>query len=158
MTWRESTSVAERILAALPYLLPLIDVLEFGRFLFKQFSFLPFIFYPLLPLLQIYSIPFAGLIIFFALFFLVVRNEKSSYFVRFNTMQAILIDIVLIATRLIVSIGEPTLQKNTFFVETLYNTIFLGFLGILIYSVAQLLLGHYAEIPTISDAVRKQVS
>lgn len=157
MTWRGSTTVADKIFASLPYLLPLIDGLEFGRFLFQQFPVLQVILLPLLPLLQVYaSIPFAGLIIFFALYFLVVRNERIAHFIRFNTMQAILIDIVLILCSLIVRILQQALRGG-FIVETLYNMIFLGVLAACIYSIVQSLLGRYAEIPTISDAVHMQV-
>lgn len=157
MAWRGSTTVTDKIFASLPYLLPLIDGLEFGRFLFQQFPVLQLILLPLLPLLQIYSsIPFAGLIIFFALYFLVVRNERIAHFIRFNTMQAILIDIVIILCSLILGILVKAIQVS-FIVETLYNMIFLGVLAACIYSIVQSLLGRYAEIPTISDAVHMQV-
>ena len=157
MSWRGSTTVSERIFASLPYLLPLIDGLEFGSFLFRQFPVLQVLLLPLLPLLQIYRvIPFAGLIIFFALFLLVVRNERISHFIRFNTMQAILIDIVLILCGLIVPLLAQGIQIS-FIVETIYNMIFLGVLAAFIYSVVQSLLGRYAEIPTISEAVYMQV-
>ena len=157
MTWRGSTTVPDRIFAALPYLLPLIDALQFGRFLFNQFPALQILFIPLLPVIQIYqTVPFASLIIFFALFLLVVRNERINHFIRFNTMQAILIDIVLMVCGLVL----PFLLRAipiTLVVETLFNVVFLGVLAAFIYSVAQSLLGRYAEIPTISDAVYMQV-
>ncbi|MBW4678940.1 MAG: hypothetical protein KME19_02355 [Microcoleus vaginatus WJT46-NPBG5] len=157
MSWRSSTTVSDRIFACLPYLLPLIDGLEFGRFLFAQFPPLQLLLLPLLPLLQIYStIPFAGLIIFFALFLLVVRNEKISHFIRFNTMQAILLDIVLMLCGIIVPILGKGLQIQ-FVMETLYNMIFLGVLAAFIYAVVQSAMGRYAEIPTISEAVHMQV-
>jgi hypothetical protein len=41
--------------------------------------------------------------------------------------------------------------------ETLANTIFLGILAAVVYSVFQSLMGKYAEIPAISDAVHMQV-
>lgn len=157
MTWRGSTTVKDRIFACLPYLLPLIDGLGFGRFLFAQFPPLQFILLPLLPVLQIYStIPFAGLIIFFALFLLVVRNDKISHFIRFNTMQAILLDIVLMLCGIILPILERGLPI-IFVMQTLYNMIFLGVLAAFIYAVVQSAMGRYAEIPTISEAVHMQV-
>lgn len=157
MSWRGSTTVSDRIFACLPYLLPLIDGIVFGQFLFAQFPPLGLILLPLLPLLQIYNtIPFAGLIIFFALFLLVVRNEKISHFIRFNTMQAILLDIVLMLCGIIVPILGKGLQTG-FVMETLYNMIFLGVLAAFIYAVVQSAMGRYAEIPTISEAVHMQV-
>lgn len=156
MTWRGSTTTQDRIFACLPYLLPLLDVSKYGVFLFEQFPPLAIIFTPLVPLLQIYQgIPFFGLIIFLALFLLVVRNNSISHFIRFNTMQAILLDIVLILCALILSILGSTL--GGFILETLYNMIFLGILGSFIYTVIQSAMGRYAEIPTISDAVYMQI-
>ncbi len=156
MTWRGSTTVQDRIFACLPYLLPLLDGLVYGRYLFQQFPPLQLILIPLAPLLQIYrGIPFLGLIVFFALFLLVVRNNNISHFIRFNTMQAILLDIVLILCGLILSILGQTL--GGFILETLSNMIFLGILASFIYGVVQSAMGRYAEIPTISDAVYMQV-
>ncbi len=156
MNWRGSTTVQDRIFACLPYLLPLIDGLVYGRYLFQQFPPLQLIFIPLVPLWQIYQGKrFLGFIIFLALFLLVVRNNNISHFIRFNTMQAILLDIVLILCGLILSILGGTL--GGFILETLSNMIFLGILGSFIYTVVQSAMGRYAEIPTISDAVYMQV-
>lgn len=158
MTWRSSTTVPERIFACLPYLLPLIEGLAFGQYLFRALPAFQVILLPLLPILKLYSsIPFAGLIVFFALFFLVVRNEQVTHFIRFNTMQAILLDIVVILCSLILSVLGPVLQSSNFILETLFNMVFLGLMAAVIYSVAQSLLGRYAEIPALSDAVYMQV-
>ncbi len=151
-----STTVADRIFASLPYLLPLIVGLQFGIFLFREFPFIQVLFSPLQPLAAIYfGIPFAGLIIFFVLLFAVVRNDNISHFIRFNTMQAILLDILLVVTGLVVNLLGNALPALA--VQTLFNMLFLGTLAAVIYSVAQSLLGRYAEIPTISDAVHMQV-
>jgi uncharacterized membrane protein len=155
MTWRGSTTVSDRIFACLPYLLPLIDGLAFGQFLFQQFPVLKLLLIPLAPLRQIYSLPFASLVIFFALYLGVVRNENISHFIRFNAMQAILLDIVLMLCGLVL----PILAKVqiAFIAETLYNMVFLGVLAAFFYAVVQSALGRYAEIPPISDAVYMQV-
>lgn len=156
MTWRGSTTVQDKIFACLPYLLPLLDGLVYGRYLFQQFPPLQLILVPLSPLLQIYrGIPFFGMIVFFALYLLVVRNDNISHFIRFNTMQAILLDIILVLCGLILSILGGSL--GGFIIETLSNMIFLGILASFIYAVVQSVMGRYAEIPTISDAVYMQV-
>lgn len=158
MTWRGSTTVQDRIFASLPYLLPLIEGLAFGSFLFRQFPALQVVFVPLSPVLLIYgSVPFAGLIVFFALFLLVVRNEKISHFIRFNTMQAILLDIIVILCGFVIQILRPLLGSTDFAIETLANTIFLGIVGAVVYAVVQSGMGRYAEIPAISEAVYMQV-
>ena len=155
MTWRGSTTVPDRIFASLPYLLPLIDGLWFGRFLFTQFPVLQLLLIPLAPLMQIYSLPLASLIIFFALYLGVIRNENISHIIRFNAMQAILLDIVLMLCRLVLPIFDG--PQVAFIAETLYNMVFLGAFAAFVYAVVQSLLGRYAEIPPLSDAVYMQV-
>ncbi|AFZ34511.1 hypothetical protein Sta7437_0929 [Stanieria cyanosphaera PCC 7437] len=148
----------ERAIAALVYLLPLIYVLPFGLILLRQFPFLSIIYAPLSPLISIYyGLPFAGLIVFFALYFAIVRNEKASYFVRFNTMQAILMDILLILCSVLMSILEMGLGRSSLLIETLNNTVFIGTLVACFYSIAQSVRGQYAEIPTISEAASSQI-
>lgn len=136
MTWRGSTTVSDRIFACLPYLLPLVEGLIFGRYLFNQF-----------PVLRLVFIP---------LFFLVVRNEKISHFIRFNTMQSILLNIVIFLCSIVLQV-LTSIPGAGFAVQTISNTIFLGIVAAVVYSVAQSLLGRYAEIPAISDAVHMQV-
>ncbi|BBD68638.1 hypothetical protein NIES4072_40470 [Nostoc commune NIES-4072] len=158
MSWRGSTTVSDRIFACLPYLLPLIDGLVFGRFLFKQFPALQVLLLPLQPVLIIYgSLGQIGqIIVFFALFLLVVRNEKINHFIRFNTMQAILLDIVIFLCSILVRVLAEV-PGTSFAIETVANTIFLGVVAAVAYSTIQSLLGRYAEIPAISDAVYMQV-
>lgn len=164
MSWRGTTTVADRIFASLPYLLPLMDGLSFSSPFFSQFPNLRILILPLVPLLQIYGIinsslfGFGSLILFLALYFLVVRNENIAHFIRFNTLQAILIGIVLSLCGLILGvILAPVLGINSFAMQTLMTTIFLGVVAAFFYSVVQSVLGRYAEIPTISEAVYMQI-
>ncbi|MBD2346181.1 Tic20 family protein [Anabaena subtropica] len=158
MTWRGSTTIKDRIFACLPYLLPVVDSLVFGSFLLRQFPVLQLLLLPLQPVLIVYgSLGQLGqLIVFFALFMFVVRNEKINHFIRFNTMQAILLDIVIFLCSILVRILTQV-PGTGFAVETIANTIFIGIIAAVVYSVAQSLLGRYAEIPAISDAVHMQV-
>ncbi|MEH2026713.1 Tic20 family protein [Nostoc sp.] len=157
MSWRGSTTVSDRIFASLPYLLPLIEVFVFGRYLLSEFPALQLLFLPLLPLLKIYyGVRYAGMIIFFALFLLVVRNEKISHFIRFNTMQAILLDIIIFLFGILTDV-VGLVPAGGFAIQTLSTTIFIGIVGAVAYSVIQSVSGRYAEIPAISDAVYMQV-
>ena len=157
MAWRGSTTVQDRIFACLPYLLPLMHGFTFGVFLLQEFPVLQYLFLPLIPLLQIYSsIPFASLIVFFALYLLVVRNEIISHFIRFNTMQAIMIDIVILLCSLLLRILVP-IPGASFATQTISSTIFLGIVAAVAFAVTQSLRGKYAEIPALSDAVHMQV-
>lgn len=150
--------VKDRIFAALVYLLPLIYALPFGLLLLKQFPFLSIIYAPFAPLITIYySLPFAGLIIFFALWFAVARNPNISYFIRFNTMQVIMLDILLIVCSLIMNILSSGFGAQSLITETLNNTIFIGTVVIGFYGIIQSARGFYAEIPALSDAVSSQI-
>ena len=157
MVWRGSTDIKDRIFAALVYLIPLYSAMPFGGDLFRQFPVLGLIRIPLLPLGLIYGlIPFGSLVVFFALFLAVVRNERIPHFIRFNTMQAILVDIILSLLGIlffrIISGVLPSL-----ILVTLLNVIFTAVLAVCVYSIVQSALGRYAEIPGISEAVYTQV-
>ncbi|MER3432116.1 MAG: hypothetical protein C4288_01465 [Leptolyngbya sp. ERB_1_1] len=161
MTWRGTTTVSDRIFASLVYLLPLLDVVGFvGQILVRTGSFLSplvnLVATPLLPLLSIYT-GFIPLIVFFALFLLVVRNENISHFIRFNTMQAILFGIVLSLISIIWQYALYPAFGMGLLTQTLFNAVFLGTIAAVGYSIVQTALGRYAEIPTISDAVYMQV-
>jgi uncharacterized membrane protein len=111
---------------------------------------------PLTPLFLINRIPFGGLILFFVLFAAGVRNPRISHFIRFNTMQSILIDILLILIGLVSNILLGGLGTSLL-TETLYNAIFLGTLVACGYGIVQSSTGKYAEIPAISEAAYSQV-
>lgn len=157
MTWRGSADGKDRFFATLPYILPLISVYyPFGGFLLEQFPILNLIYLPLQPLLKVYyGFPLAGMVIFFLLFLAVVRNYRISHFIRFNTMQAILIDILLVLLGLVMQFLVKI--PSGLLIETLFNVIFLGTVGLCFYGVIQSALGKYAEIPTISEAAYSQV-
>ncbi|MGD1906694.1 MAG: Tic20 family protein [Leptolyngbyaceae cyanobacterium] len=166
MTWRGTATAQDRFFGSLPYLLPLMEVsllalsyaVRFGIGLFAQFPIFSLILVPLSPLIRVYTaFPFAGLIVFILLLSLVVRNSNISHFIRFNTMQAILLDILLIVGQMILNlILQPALGTGLI-LDTLLNVVVLGILAAVSYCVAQTVLGRYAEIPTLSEAVHMQV-
>lgn len=165
MTWRGSSSPTDRIFASLAYLLPLLDVVGLvGGVLLSSGSFLTpllaAIVIPLSPLLGIYY-GFGGfmpLIIFFALYMLVVRNDKVAHFIRFNVMQAILIGILLSLFSIIWRyIFAAIIPPDNILAQVLFNTVFLATIAAAGYSIFQSALGRYAEIPTISEAAYTQV-
>ncbi|EKQ68583.1 Tic20-like protein [Leptolyngbyaceae cyanobacterium JSC-12] len=165
MTWRGSSSPTDRIFACLTYLLPLLNVIGLvGVVLATSGSFLApllaLVVIPLSPLLGIYY-GFGGfmpLIVFFALYLLVVRNDRVAHFIRFNAMQSILIGILLSLFSIIWSYVLASIFPTTSLVaQTLFNSVFLATLGVSIYCIFQSALGRYAEIPTISEAAYTQV-
>jgi uncharacterized membrane protein len=163
MASRGTAPVPDRLFSSLPYLLPLIEAVAvaitlpgLNNSIFVQIPIFQFLLVPLGPVMSLYlGIPFLPLILFMVLFFFVVRNDRVSHFIRFNTMQAILLDIVIVVARLVSDVIFKPL--GPFVLQTLANTIFLGILIAVIYSVFQSLMGRYAEIPTLSEAVHLQV-
>jgi hypothetical protein len=163
MSWRGSTSGWDRFFACLPYLLTMTYALRYGEpFLNQLISFgvnpelINILLLPLAPFIAITSIPFAGLIIFFALFLLVIRNDSISHFIRFNTTQAILLSFIVFISGIILMFLSQAFRGGLL-IETLDNVLFLGAAVAVVYSIVQSILGRYAEIPTISDAVYMQV-
>ncbi|MEM9214215.1 MAG: Tic20 family protein [Cyanobacteria bacterium P01_F01_bin.150] len=170
MTWRGSSTAMDRFFSCLVYALPLADAYRldfaYGDIL-QTLNSIPGVSLLMIPLNLLFGlyasivgqIPLGDFIAFILVFALVVRNERIRHFIRFNAMQAILVGIALslfsILWQLILNI-VPVLG-NTMLGVTLINTIVLGGLAIIVYSIFQSALGKYAEIPTISDAVYMQV-
>lgn len=161
MPWNSSPSIPDRLFAALPYILAITAGLPYGVFVVQEVPAIQFLLLPFAPLIQVYmglerSVPFFGLIVFFALILLVVRNENISRFIRFNTMQAILLSFILAVCGLILDLLRPVLGGGLL-VQTFASALFLGMLASVGYSLVQTFRGEYADIPTISDAVHMQV-
>lgn len=147
----------QRLLALMTYLLPWSDGLPFGRSLTSLFPVLQWLSLPALPLVLIeQAIPFGGFILFLVLFLGVVRNQRVPYFIRFNALQAILLDIILIVLSLAFNLLLAPLGGN-FAVRTLANTVFLGMLVLVLFGIIQCLRGKEADIPSLSEAVRMQL-
>jgi uncharacterized membrane protein len=146
-----------RLLAAAAYLLPWSDAIPFGRSLYGLMPQLQWLSVPALPvaLLQ-QAVPFGGFVLFLVLYLAVVRNSQVPYLIRFNVLQAILLDIVLVLVSLIFSVLLAPLGDG-FALRTLSNTVFLGALVLVLFAVVESLRGKEADIPTLSEAVRMQL-
>ena len=156
-----SDAPLERALAAAPYLFPLLDGLRYGRFLFQQYPITRVIVSPLAPLAQIYyTVPFASLILFFAIYLgLVQQTDRWSKFVRFNAMQAILLDILLILPGVIESVFKaPAYGAGLQVYISLYNTVWIFTLATFVAGVfGALVLGKTTRLPLVAEAADQQV-
>jgi len=147
----------QRLLAALAYLLPWSDALPFGQSLVGLFPALQWLQLPALPLIVLQDVvPLGGFVLFLVLFLAVVRNSRVPYLIRFNVLQAILVDILLILTSLAFRVLITPLGIG-FAERTLANTVFLAALLLVAFGVVQSLRGQEAEVPTLSEAVRMQL-
>ena len=141
--------IIQRFTSIIFYTLPLKASIPFGYYLFYKFSFLKIILYLTFPIQIIEgSLPFGELIFFLILFLGVVRNPNVPYFVRYNSCQALLLDIVLIIITYLLRI-LPLAEFG--------SIVFIFILSIFIFSVFQCVNGVEPEIPFISKSVRMQI-
>ena len=147
----------QRLLGLLAYLLPWSDALSFGRELYNLFPWIAYLALPATPVLLLErSIPFGGFLLFLVLFLVVVRNPNVPYYLRFNVLQAILLDILLVVLALAFNVLLSPLG-NSLMIRTLNNTVFIGALVLVLYASIQCIRGKEADLPTLSDAVRMQL-
>jgi len=141
--------IFQRLSSAFIYTLPLKAAIPFGYFLFYKYSFLKILEILTFPIAIIeQSLPFGGFLLFIILFAGLVRNPKVPYFVRYNSCQALLLDIALIITSYLLRI---------FPIVELGSIIFVLILCIFIYSISQCMFGVEPEIPLISKSARMQI-
>ncbi|EKX36937.1 hypothetical protein GUITHDRAFT_78596 [Guillardia theta CCMP2712] len=145
----------DRFVACLPYALPLADSFEWGHFLFDKFPILALPFVPLFPVISLLNAPFVSFAVFIALFSFVTRNPSIPRFVRYNTLQAIYLDIALIFPSLFKGLaGNVPLELA----ETGSNTVFYAILLSVIYAAVSNISGKLPnEIPLISETVDGQM-
>ncbi len=147
----------QRLLGLLAYLLPWSDALSFGRELYNLFPWIAYLALPATPVLLLErSIPFGGFLLFLVLFLVVVRNPNVPYYLRFNVLQAILLDILLVVLALAFNVLLSPLG-NSLMIRTLNNTVFIGSLVLVLYASIQCVRGKEADLPTLSEAVRMQL-
>lgn len=153
----------DKVVSIVPYLFPLLDGLQFARFLiFSQDSSSTSIDNPIVAILVILyalyrTIPFSGFIAFFALNFLSF-NPRINRLVRFNMQQAIFIDIALFFPGLLSGIsslltGVGGVQIPPAVGGIVDTAVFATLVLTLAYAVVSSLLGITPDkIPIISKA------
>ncbi|KAL6752349.1 hypothetical protein V8C86DRAFT_1814123 [Haematococcus lacustris] len=151
--------IVERVLAAVPYVLPWFNAVMYGRFLFYMYPAVKACIKPVLPAISAFhSIPFGSLIAFFGIYLGIVNNQSMSRFVRVNAMQAMLLDVLLVMPRLVESV--ITVPSSGWGVQLYAN--FQSFIWIfttawVIFGIANSLLGQVGRIPFIAEAADQQV-
>lgn len=149
--------VPDRVISILPYVIPLMDSLTFGKYVFAKVPIVgQLLLPPLIPLYSLYrGIPFLAFGVFLALYILVVRNTNISRYIRFNTFQALTLDIALIIPQLFRGVN---LNVPAAIVETLSTAVFYGVVLAVVYVIVRNVQGLVPdEIPGISDSVYQQL-
>ncbi|XP_014523187.1 protein TIC 20-II, chloroplastic [Vigna radiata var. radiata] len=145
----------ERLISIAAYTLPFFNSLQYGRYLLAQYPQLAVLFDPIVPFLAFYrSIPYASFVAFFALYLGVVRNPTFPRYVRFNAMQAVTLDVLLVIPHLIARIFSPGRGPLMIWSS---NAIFVFSILCFLYGVASCVLGRTPYLPFVADAASRQI-
>ena len=151
---------SDKVLSVLPYLFPLMDGLQYGRFLLgaEGAEANPFVVI-LAVLYALYrTIPLSGFIAFFVLNFL-GGNPSINRLIRYNMQQAIFIDIALFFPGLLTALlgfilGGSNVQIPAIVTQFSTDTIFVTLLAVLGYCTVSSILGITPnKVPIVSTAV-----
>ena len=151
------SSLGQRILGILLYLIPWADGLAFGNHLYIKYPLTQIIQIPAIPIIIIErSIPFGNLLLFLAIFIGLVRNSKISYFLRFNALQSLLINIGIIIINFIFQIFFNPFS-NSLIIRTFSSTLLISLFSMITYCIWSCAQGNEPEIPGISQATKMQL-
>ncbi|KAI3825831.1 hypothetical protein L1987_07499 [Smallanthus sonchifolius] len=154
----DSADGPDRLISAVCYFYPFFDGIQYGKYVINQFSFLQTLIQPLVPAIRVFkSFPFNGFLVFLTLYFVVVRNPNFSRYVRFNTMQAIVLDVLLIFPDLLERGFNPRDGIGLDLLMSLDSTVFLFLLVSLIYGSSSCFLGQVPRLPIVAEAADRQV-
>ena len=150
-------SLGARILGILLYMIPWSDSLTFGNHLYIKYPFMQIIQVPAIPIILIErSIPFGNLLLFLAIFFGLVRNSKVSYFLRFNALQSLLMNIgIIIVSFIFEIIFNPFF--NSLIIRTFSSTLLISIFSVVVYCVWSCTQGNEPDLPGISQATKIQL-
>ncbi len=146
-----------KILGILLYMIPWADCLTFGNHLYLKYPYIQIIQIPAIPIILIErSIPFGNLLLFLAIFIGLVRNNKVSYFVRFNALQSLLINIGIIIISFIFQIFFSPFG-NSLIIRTFSSTLLISLFSMIVYCVWSCTQGNEPNLPGISQATKMQL-
>ena len=150
-------SLGARILGVLLYMIPWTDSLTFGNHLYIKYPLIQLIQLPAIPIILIErSIPFGSLLLFLAIFLGLVRNTKVSYFLRFNALQSLIINIGIIIVSFIFEIIFSPFA-NSLIVRTISSTLLISLFSVIVYCVWSCTQGNEPDLPGISQATKMQL-
>jgi hypothetical protein len=170
MSWRGTDSTGlDRFFACLPYIVPIAGSLMYAIAFVTLLPITAPVMLPLFALGMAYGTltgflgQFGDLLIFFGLFLFVVRNTNISHFIRFHTMQALMISISMSIVNLffqfaqlpIFSVLQPTGPLGIVG-PTMFAAFFVLIAACYLYALFCAIQGKYGEIRWISEAAHAQ--
>eukprot|EP00903_Cladosiphon_okamuranus_P012926 g12069.t1 len=153
-------TVADRMLSALPYTLPLMDNLMFGAHIFQTFPTQLNFLEPLVAILLIYrSLPFSGLILFFGLQWYAGKPEVNKL-VRYNLRQAVLIDIAMFFPSILAFIVSAVLGEDAAKLGPIAtvgsDVVFVTVVVCVLYSIGSSALGVLPDKLPVISAINRE--
>ena len=150
-------SLGARILGMLLYMIPWADSLTFGNHLYLKYPFIQIIQIPAIPIILIErSIPFGSLLLFLAIFLGLVRNNKVSYFLRFNALQSLLMNIGIIIISFVFEIIFSAFS-DSLIIRTISSTLLISLFSVIVYCVWSCTQGSEPDLPGVSEATKMQL-
>ncbi|CAM9503496.1 unnamed protein product, partial [Discosporangium mesarthrocarpum] len=140
MRGAEEVPIGARMLGTLPYLLPMLDGLDTGRYVFQAIPPLKSAFFTALaPGVALWDhLPYLPVVVFIGLS-IVSRQQSISRFIRFNIQQAILVDIALILAGLLIALVKFVTPMGSIPVT---NFFFYCLMGAIVYATIENLRGR----------------
>ncbi len=138
-------------------MLPWADAIKYGNELFVNYPISQVLIIPAIPITMLeQTIPIGNFLLLLILFLGLARNPKAPYFIRFNTMQALLINLILLIidnlTILFVQLSGPSIL-----IEIFGKLIFIMTLTTVIFTSIRCLQGIEPDLPGISNAAKMQI-
>ncbi|KAL8544685.1 hypothetical protein ACS0TY_005059 [Phlomoides rotata] len=153
------TPATDRLISAASYFLPFFNGLQYGRFLFVKYPILAAPFEPLIPLLSLYhSVPYASFVTFFGLYLGIVKNPNFSRYARFNALQALVLDVLLVVPVLLQRIITPGRSGIALKLTAwAYSGLFLFVVACFVYGFVSSIMGNTPYLPFVADAAGRQL-
>ena len=149
--------LGEKLLGILLYMIPWADSIMFGNHLYIKYPFIQIIQIPAIPIILIErSIPFGNLLLFLAIFIGLVKNSKISYFLRFNALQSLIMNIGIVIISFIFQIFLSPFG-NSLIIRTFSSTLLISLFSIITYCVWSCSQGNEPNLPGISQATKMQL-
>ncbi|KAI3994468.1 hypothetical protein MKX01_012725 [Papaver californicum] len=163
-SYSRTVPARDRLVSALVYLIPFLNGLNYGTYLFARYPILELAFDPIVPLLSFYkSIPSVGLFAFLTLYIGIVRDRNFSRFVRFNSLQAMVMDFMLVVpslARTILVNSDPFAEEIGLKFQLLkvsHDVTFIVIVLAFLYAFSRCVLGRIPEFPGVTNAVEWQI-
>jgi len=156
------SKISERLIAMLAFIFPFTEVsYYFGAKVFLNTESIPLKLFYLNHIAKLASFYEANVYLVFAImvgvFIICSRGTvKLTKFVRFNIIQAILLNIVCSCIGSIYGFLPIVLRESTLGI-LLANFLFLGTVLIMAYSSFLIFCGRYPKIPVLTEAAKLQV-